>query len=204
MMELLRATGVRLGLVTNGEQWMLVNAPRGETTGYRLLVRRPVAGGAADPARRFPQPAGRPRFFGVPEDDTLEALLDASANDQQEVTDQLGYQVRRAVEVLVEPSIGRPGPRRALLDGITESELYEAALTVMMRLVFLFSAEERGLLLLGDPLYDQHYAVSHAARPAARDGRPAGRGGAGAPLRRLVPAAGDVPGRPRRHPARPA
>src|SRR5262245_7657126 len=30
----------------------------------------------------------------------------------------------------------------------------------MMRLVFLCSAEERGLLLLGDPLYDQHYAVS--------------------------------------------
>ena len=29
-----------------------------------------------------------------------------------------------------------------------------------MRLVFLFSAEERGLLLLGDPLYDEHYAVS--------------------------------------------
>ena len=29
-----------------------------------------------------------------------------------------------------------------------------------MRLVFLFSAEERGLLLLGDPLYDQNYAVS--------------------------------------------
>src|SRR5207247_6484842 len=30
----------------------------------------------------------------------------------------------------------------------------------MMRLVFLFSAEERGLLLLGDPLWDQYYAVS--------------------------------------------
>ena len=30
----------------------------------------------------------------------------------------------------------------------------------MMRLVFLFSAEERGLLLLGDPLYDQNYALS--------------------------------------------
>jgi hypothetical protein len=34
MMELLHATDVRLGLVTNGEQWMLVHAPRGETTGY--------------------------------------------------------------------------------------------------------------------------------------------------------------------------
>src|SRR5205085_9448620 len=49
---------------------------------------------------------------------------------------------------------------RQLLSSVPEAELYEAALTVMMRLVFLFSAEERGLLLLGDPLYDQHYAVS--------------------------------------------
>lgn len=34
MMELLHACDVRLGLVTNGEHWMLVNAPRGETTGF--------------------------------------------------------------------------------------------------------------------------------------------------------------------------
>src|SRR6266566_3834365 len=30
----------------------------------------------------------------------------------------------------------------------------------MMRLVFLLSAEERGMLMLGDPLYEQNYAVS--------------------------------------------
>jgi len=34
MMELLHATDVRLGLVTNGEHWMLVDAPKGETTGF--------------------------------------------------------------------------------------------------------------------------------------------------------------------------
>ena len=34
MMELLHGTDVRLGLVTNGDQWMLVDAPRNETTGY--------------------------------------------------------------------------------------------------------------------------------------------------------------------------
>ena len=34
MMELLRASDVRLGLVTNGEHWMLVDAPPNETTGY--------------------------------------------------------------------------------------------------------------------------------------------------------------------------
>src|SRR5690606_7153687 len=38
--------------------------------------------------------------------------------------------------------------------------LYEAGLTVMMRLVFLLSAEERDLLLLGDERYEANYAVS--------------------------------------------
>src|SRR5438876_2479720 len=49
---------------------------------------------------------------------------------------------------------------RTLLGNLGESELYEAALTVMMRLVFLLSAEERDLLLLGELLYDRNYAVS--------------------------------------------
>src|SRR5207237_9342806 len=48
----------------------------------------------------------------------------------------------------------------ALLAKVSPERLYEAALTVMMRLVFLFSAEERELLRLGDELYDQNYAVS--------------------------------------------
>src|SRR5919201_1891284 len=34
LMDLLHGTGVRLGLVTNGEQWMLVNARVHETTGF--------------------------------------------------------------------------------------------------------------------------------------------------------------------------
>src|SRR5262249_13728751 len=34
MMELLHATDVPLGLITNGEHWMVVYAPRGETTGF--------------------------------------------------------------------------------------------------------------------------------------------------------------------------
>ena len=42
------------------------------------------------------------RFFAVADTDTIEALLDESVAFQQEVTDQLGYQVRRAVEVLVQ------------------------------------------------------------------------------------------------------
>ncbi len=58
------------------------------------------------------------------------------------------------------PTRSRMALKLRSLSGVSEPELYRAALTVMMRLVFLFSAEERGLLLLGDPLYDEHYAVS--------------------------------------------
>jgi Eco57I restriction-modification methylase/MmeI, target recognition domain/MmeI, N-terminal domain len=160
MTELLHATGVRLGLVTNGERWMLVDAPRGETTGYAswyatLWLEEPIT------LRAFRSLLGLHRFFGVNEKETLEELLKKSAANQQEVTDQLGYQVRKAVEVLIQ-SLDRADQDhgRELLQGVSEAELYEAALTIMMRLVFLFCAEERELLLLGDPLYNQNYALS--------------------------------------------
>lgn len=160
MMELLHAADVPLGLVTNGEQWMLVYAPRGETTGFAswysdLWMQEPLT------LRAFHSLLHLRRFLGVAEPDTLAGLYAASSKDQQEVTDQLGYQVRQAVEMLVQ-AFDRIDAEsgRTLLEDVSEKTIYDSALTVMMRLVFLFSAEERGLLLLGDPLYDQHYAVS--------------------------------------------
>ena len=101
MMQLLHDTGVRIGLVTNGDQWMLVDAPKGETTGYAswyasLWLEEPKT------LQAFQTLLSSYRFFGVPEEETLERLLAQSAQDQQEVTDQLGYQVRQAVEVLVQ------------------------------------------------------------------------------------------------------
>jgi hypothetical protein len=69
--------------------------------------------------------------------------------------------VREAVEVLVQciDALHRETDH-ALLKGVSETALYDAALTIMMRLVSLFSAEERDLLHLGKPLYDDNYAVS--------------------------------------------
>ncbi len=160
MMELLHRTDVRLGLITNGDQWMLVNAPSGETSGYAswysvLWFEEPIT------LRAFRTLLCATRFFGVPDDETPERLLTRSAADQQEVTDQLGYQVRRAVEVIIQTlDKADQDHGRELLGDIPEEVLYEAALTIMMRLVFLFCAEERELLLLGDELYDKNYAVS--------------------------------------------
>jgi hypothetical protein len=159
MMELLHATGVRLGIVTNGEQWMLVNAPKGETTGFiswysELWQDEPLT------LRAFTTLLRAGRFFG-PTEGALEALLQASADDQQAVTDTLGNQVRDAVELLVQAlDHADQDAGRALLQDVELPRLYRSSVTVMMRLVFLLSAEERGLLPLEDDLYSQHYAVS--------------------------------------------
>ena len=160
MMTLLHATGVPLGLVTNGEKWLLVAAKSGETTSYiiwdaGLWSEEPLT------MRAFHALLGIDRFFGVPENEQLPAMMAESAQNQQEVTEQLGFQVRKAVEVLIQ-ALDRihADQQGQLLDGVSEKALYEAALTVMMRLVFIFSAEERGLLLLGDALYDRYYAIS--------------------------------------------
>jgi hypothetical protein len=160
MMQLLKDTGIRLGIVTNGEHWLLVNVKKDQTTGYAswystLWQEEPIT------LRAFRTILGSDRLFSVPADQTLEALLDASANDQQEVTDQLGYQVRKAVEVVIQALDKADQEHHGdLLRGVSEKTLYESALTVMMRLVFLFCAEERELLPHGDDLYDKNYAVS--------------------------------------------
>lgn len=160
MMTLLQGTGVPLGLVTNGDDWMLVASRPGEASTY---VTWDAALWSEEPLtlRAFCSLLGARRSFGVAETDRLPAMLAESAQNQQEVTDQLGYQVRKAVEVLVQAVDRIIADRQGqLLAGIGEKQLYEAALTVMMRLVFVFSAEERGLLLLGDPLWNRHYAIS--------------------------------------------
>ncbi|MGH3245494.1 MAG: Eco57I restriction-modification methylase domain-containing protein, partial [Trebonia sp.] len=78
-------------------------------------------------------------------------------------TEALGTQVRRAVELLVQALSegaldakrhGHPDPLPADRD-----EVYQAAVTVLMRLVFLLFAEERGLLPQG-ALFTGGYGIS--------------------------------------------
>lgn len=159
MVAMCRSLGCRLGLVTNGERWMLVDAPVGAVTTFaswyaRIWSQEPIT------LQAFVHLLGIRRFF-VDESEQLPALFDRSLKFQDEVTDALGEQVRRAVEVLIQTLDKADQDRnRELLHDVKEPELYEAALTVMMRLVFLLSAEERGLLLMGDERYEANYALS--------------------------------------------
>ncbi|MBK6845523.1 MAG: ATP phosphoribosyltransferase regulatory subunit, partial [Gemmatimonadetes bacterium] len=155
----LRALNVPFGIVTNGERWMLVHAPTGQVATFASWYAR-IWGQEPATLRAFVSLLGVRRFF-APAQDRLPALFERSLKHQDEVTDALGDQVRRAIEVLVQALDRADQDRnRELLRDVKPQELYEAGLTVMMRLVFLLAAEERGLLLLGEPRYDSFYAVS--------------------------------------------
>ena len=179
MMELLHATDVRLGLITNGEHWMLVDGPKGETTGFAswyatLWTEEPLT------LRAFRSLLGVSRFFSVPDDETLEAMLAESATHQQEVTDRLGYQVREAVEEIIR-ALDRidQDEGRQLLAGIPETRTLPGR---------THRHDAAGVPVLG-----RGAGPAAAGRPALRralrrldprgqapgSGRPARRGGAG-------------------------
>ncbi len=157
---LCRATGVELGLATNATSWVLVWAPKDGASGTAtfsadLFSEEPVLLDA------FTSVLGARRFFAVAKADQLEALLGESAAAQAEVTGKLGQQVRQAVELLVAAMSRADRDRHgALLADVEAHQVYESAVAVLMRLVLLLYAEERGLLPLGDDLYDRTLAAS--------------------------------------------
>ena len=146
--------------MTDGARWTLVWARPGESTGIctwraELWLEEPVT------LRAFVSLLGAQRFFNLPVEQGLAALLQESAGKQQEVADQLGAQVRRAVELLIATLDREDRDRHGeLLADLESDEVYRGAVTVMMRLVFLFVAEERRLLPIDDPRYDETLAAS--------------------------------------------
>lgn len=141
MEEMLRTAGIPIGVVTDGRWWAIVSA-REQTM---------VASGIVDAQTWVEEPAtrnaviellSRKRLVGGEAKNRLTELFGESVAAAEEITEALGREVRRAVELLV----------RALSEAGTDAlperraEVYEAAVTVMMRVVFLLFAEERGLL----------------------------------------------------------
>ena len=168
MAHALRANKVPLGIVTDGTEWTLVCAPAGGATTTATWTRHTWAD-EPETLKAFAALLGRLRFFGVPEDQTLPALLAASLDRQEEITTRLSEQSQAVVEMLV-GCIGRlDAEHRAEHGGpllpadVEPADVYQAAVTVLMRLVFLLYAEERGLLPLDDDTYAEAYAASTLA-----------------------------------------
>lgn len=158
--RLCRATGVPVGIVTDTNSLALVSAHIDKPVGYGIWPTE-LLGEEQGLLDSLISVLGAKRFFAVRAAAQLEPMLIESASREHEVTTQLGKQVRRAVEMLV-AALSRANNEHGgqLLAGVDPHAVYESAVTVMMRLVFLLYAEERRLLPLGDPLYDTNYAAS--------------------------------------------
>jgi len=148
MEALLRAGGVRIGVVTDGRWWALVHVggealpasgvvnaldwvAEARTRDAWMTLLDPGTLVLGDPATRLPE------------------LFVASTLRAEDITVSLGVQVRRAVELLVAAfsEAGAHARETGAPDPLPEGPVvYEAAVTVMMRVVFLLFAQERGLL----------------------------------------------------------
>lgn len=159
--RLCRHHEVELGLATDGRWWTLVWAPRAKvtTTATFDAVSWPEKA-EEHVVRAFVSLLRRERFFGVPDDEKLVTLLRESEDSQEEITEALGVQVRQAVELLV-AAIGRAGTtsRDVDLENVPAHEVYRGAVSVMMRIVFVLFAEERGLLPADNELYAKSYSA---------------------------------------------
>lgn len=168
---LLRETGVPVGLVTDGQWWAIVSARTDVTT----------ASGVFDASLWTQERPSRNAFFALAGfaslasgdvEKRLPALFELSIASAEQITEALGDQVRRAVELILQSmsdvhlralltNEGSPLPTDAKL-------VYEAAVTVMMRVVFLLFAEERGLLPTHD-LYRAGYAIAGVRRELEKE-----------------------------------
>ena len=165
-----RDTGTPLALLTDGRFWTLVHARPGGPTSTAVfdadlwseepLLLRAFA--TLLSAQRVLAPADRP--------DTLAGLFARTEDEQSQVTDTLGGQVRQAVELLVGEfaRLDREASG-ALLADVGEREIYRGALTTLMRLVFLLYAEQRELMPIKDPVYAGGYAVTELYQQLTED-----------------------------------
>lgn len=145
--RLLRETNVGVGILIARNTLRLVYAPRGETAGWMSwplaalgrVEGRPMLAG-------LKLCLGRNAFFtGAPET-RLRALLQASRDAQNEVSEKLSGQVLGALHELLR-GLHRADPAR--IETLAEADpqhIYEGLLTCLMRLVFLLYAEDRDLL----------------------------------------------------------
>jgi hypothetical protein len=163
--RLLRETGVAVGLLTNGREFRLVYAPKGESAGwitFRLKELLTVDGRLLLGALHML--LNERRILSLEESKRLGALLKASREYQNTVSTKLREQILAALRELL---VGFQHADRlaggAILGEYRRGhlqEIYTGLVTVLMRMVFILYAEERNLLPMASDLYASSYSLS--------------------------------------------
>ena len=164
--RLLRGTSVPAGLLFNGTALRLVSAPRGESSGwmdFRVSDMSLTAGRPLCSALRLL--LSEQRLLALPRNQRLTALLEDSRKYQNEVSERLSEQVMHALYELLRglqaahDASGGALLRDPLGDEGDRDDIYRGLLSVILRLVFLLYAEERGMLP-EDGTFIRHYSLT--------------------------------------------
>ena len=164
--RLLRGTGAPAGVLFNGVALRLISAPRGESSGwmdFRFADLINTAGRPLCSALRLL--LSEQRLLALPREQRLAALLESSRKYQNEVSERLSEQVLHALYELVRGfQAAHDSSRGELLreplseDG-DRNDIYRGLLSVILRLVFLLYAEERGMLP-EDESFARYYSLT--------------------------------------------
>ncbi len=158
---LLRKAGIEVGIVTDGQWWALVWAKDGKPTGSGMVN---ALHWAEEPLLRdaFLSLVDQRRFRAANVEQRLTRLFGRSELEAETITEALGTQVRKSVELLVQAFSEErlKAAKNGDPDPLTEKpdDVYQAAVTIMMRIVFLLFAEERDMLPT-EQLYWDSYAI---------------------------------------------
>ena len=164
--RLLRGTGVPAGLLFNGTALRLISAPRGESSGwmdFRVADMSRTAGRPLCSALRLL--LSEQRLLAWPRSQRLAALLEDSRKYQNEVSERLSEQVMHALYELLRglqaahDASGGELLRGPLSPDGDRNDIYRGLLSVILRLVFLLYAEERGTLP-EDETFVRHYSLA--------------------------------------------
>lgn len=161
--RLLRESRAAIGLISTGSHFRLVYAPRGENTGSLTFPVAPMLETAGRPILgAFHLLLDAYRLLGAATSERLPSLLAKSRDYQSAISDTLARQVLEALyELLRGFQAADDRAHGALLREVLASDpdkVYSALITVLLRLVFVLYAEDRGLMP-GSSLYVQNYAV---------------------------------------------
>ena len=164
--RLLRGTGVPAGVLFNGIALRLISAPRGESSGwmdFRFGDLLNTAGRPLCSALRLL--LSERRLLALPRGERLAALLESSRKYQNEVSERLSEQVLHGMYELLRgfqaahDSSGGELLREPLSDDGDRNDIYRGLLSVILRLVFLLYAEERGMLP-ADESFARYYSLT--------------------------------------------
>ena len=164
--RLLRGTGVPAGVLFNGVALRVISAPRGESSGwmdFRFTDLITTAGRPLCSALRLL--LSEQRLLALPCEQRLAALLESSRKYQNEVSERLSEQVLHALYELLRgfqaahDASGGELLREPLSEAGDRNDIYRGLLSVILRLVFLLYAEERGMLP-EDESFARYYSLT--------------------------------------------